>query len=338
MAASNARGGSTSLRAGLGLGLLAAAGAAFLGLPREGPPAVASSDSVGSAACGECHREVYREWQDSWHARAWSDPLVRAQSNDFANAECLPCHAPQPVLATGLDRPVVARAERLAEGVDCRACHAFEPDAGAERVAGTRDLPAAPCRPKAVAELSGATFCTPCHNQHRTVTEWLVSRYAAEGIGCIDCHMPLRDGDPARGRDHTMHGGHSLELLQAAVELRVQRAPEGVVIEVENVGAGHSFPTDERSRAADVFWRPLAGTRGPWRFLYRFRSPYRDEIDQAETVLPAHATQRIPLDDPEAAGALEVALFYKLTPYWSDPARPDPEREARMVERVELGP
>ena len=36
----------------------------------------------------------------------------------------------------------------------------------------------------------------------------------------------------------------------------------------------------ERSRAADVFWRARAsdGAAAPeWRWLYRFRSPYRDE-------------------------------------------------------------
>jgi nitrate/TMAO reductase-like tetraheme cytochrome c subunit len=286
-----------------------------------------------ASRCRECHAEVYAEWSRSWHARSWTEPEVRRQSNDFANVECLACHAPRPVFETGLEQRVVAREASFADGVDCIACHAVSEAVGA-RVVGTAEHPDAPCRPIAMPELSSTAFCAPCHNQHQTVTEWMTSRYAAEGIGCIDCHMPHRGGDPSRGRDHTMHGGHSLELLQAAVELRARRTPDGVVVEVENVGAGHSFPTDERSRAADVFWRPASG--GPWRFLHRFRSPYRDEIGVEQTVLAAHATARIPLEDPEAAGPLEVALFYKLTPYWGDPARPDPEREATLVERVAL--
>jgi hypothetical protein len=110
------------------------------------------------------------------------------------------------------------------------------------------------------------------------------------------------------------------------------------MVEVENVGAGHSFPTDERSRAADVFWRPKADPPQPWRHLYRFRSPYRDELGVTNTLLLAHETRALPLEDPEARGALEVALFYKLTPYWKDPARPDPEVEARLVHRLELAP
>jgi hypothetical protein len=324
-------------RAWLGLLLVAAAGTALLALFRPSAPGDEPAGSGGSARCRECHREAYQEWEESWHARSWTDPDVRAGSNDFANAECIPCHAPRPVFETGLDQPVLPRASRREDGVDCLACHALG-GADAGRVAGTIERPDAACAPRQVAELSGTAFCAPCHNQHRTVTEWLVSRYAAQGIGCIECHMPFRGGDPGRGRDHRMHGGHSLELLQAAVELRARREGGRVLVEVENVGAGHSFPTDERSRAADVFWRPLRTAAGPWRFLYRFRSPYRDEPDVTETVLPAHATLPIPLEDPEAAGPIEVALFYKLTPYWSDPERPDPEQEARLVERVQLGP
>ena len=146
--------------------------------------------------------------------------------------------------------------------------------------------------------------------------------------------MPLRDpSDPSKGRDHTMHGGHDLEIVKSAVELRGARDGDGWVVEVENVGAGHNFPTDERSRAADVFWRPLGDT-GPWRHLHRFRNPYRYE-GIPDTELPYGETQRIALDE---GGAVEVALFYKLTPYWQAPEAPDPEREARLVHRIELAP
>jgi hypothetical protein len=40
----------------------------------------------------------------------------------------------------------------------------------------------------------------------------------------------------------------------------------------------------------------------------------------------------------EAAGAVEVTLFYKLTPNWKDPAQPDPGGEARLVHRVAVEP
>ena len=319
----------------LGVGVLALAAAVFVAVFRPAAPEAAPTVFRSSTECRACHGEVYAEWEGSWHAQSWNDPDVRALSNDFANTDCIDCHAPRPVFETGVDQRVLPRSARRHEGVDCIACHAL---AGADegRMAGTIERADVACRPKPRLELSRSEFCAPCHNQHQTVTEWLVTRYAAEGIGCIECHMPFRGGDPNRGRDHTMHGGHSLELVRSAVALRARRQGEGVLVEVENVGAGHSFPTDERSRAADVFWRPLGA--GAWRHLYRFRSPYRDEVGLTSTLLPPHETRAIELAEPEARGAIEVALFYKLTPYWADPERPDPEREARLVHRLELAP
>jgi hypothetical protein len=319
----------------LGSLVLALAGVALFAIFRPKARELAPTVFQSSFECRACHAEVYREWEGSWHAQSWTDPDVRALSNDFANTDCIDCHAPRPVFETGVNERVLPRVARRPEGVDCIACHALAgPDEG--RVAGTIERADVACLPKALPELSRPEFCGTCHDQHQTVTEWLVSRYAAEGIGCIECHMPFRGGDPTRGRDHTMHGGHSIELVRSAVDLRARREGEGVLVEVENVGAGHSFPTDERSRAADVFWRPLGA--GAWRHLYRFRSPYRDEVGLTSTLLPPHETRAITLADPEASGAIEVALFYKLTPYWADPARPDPDKEARLVERLELAP
>ena len=33
-----------------------------------------------------------------------------------------------------------------------------------------------------------------------------------------------------------------------------------------------------------------------------------------------------------------LVLFFSLRPYWADPARPDPEREAQVLHRLELKP
>jgi hypothetical protein len=265
---------------------------------------------------------------------------VRALSNDFANADCIDCHAPRPVFETGIGKRVLPRASRRSEGVDCIACHilpASFPSGGI--VAGTIDRSDVACQPRAVRDLGSVEFCAGCHDQHKTVTQWRESRWATEGKTCIDCHMLPRNGDIANGRDHTMHGGHDLELVKSAVTLTARREASRVVVAIENVGAGHHFPTDERSRAADVFWRPL-GAKGAasWRWVYRFRSPYRHETDLVDTLLPAHAVKELTIEDPAASGPIEVALFYKLTPYWKVPAEPDPEAEAQLVHRVEVQP
>ena len=318
-----------------GVVALLVGGAALWAVLRGGSSAAtpAARPFTSSEQCQSCHPEAFAEWSNSWHARAWTDPAVRALSNDFANADCIDCHAPQPVFETGIGARVLPRSARRAEGVDCIACHVLPADhVSGGLVAGTRDSPNAACRPVAVRDLGSSAFCAACHDQHDTTKQWAATDYAARGIGCIDCHMPPRAS--GKGRDHTMHGGHDIELVRSAVALRGKRAGVQWIVEVENVGAGHHFPTDERSRAGDVFWRPLGDT-GPWRWLYRFRSPYRHEVDLVDTLLAAHEKREIPIGDPEASGPIEIALYFKRTPYWKTP-RPDPEAEAFLLHRLDL--
>ncbi|MBL8860625.1 MAG: hypothetical protein JNK02_01320 [Planctomycetes bacterium] len=323
------------MRLVLGLCVL---GAVILGvsLVFQRPPAAAEATAfTSSSQCQACHAQVFEEWSGSQHSQSWVNPAVRALSNDFANTDCIDCHAPRPVFETGLANRVLPRESRRQEGVDCIACHQLADG----RMAGTIDKPEAACRPAATRELARVEYCAPCHDQHGTVAQWRETEYARQGVGCIDCHMPFRNGDPNQGRDHAMHGGHSLEVVRSAVTLAAERRGDAIVARVTNSGAGHHFPTDERSRAADVFWRPLEADgrpSGPWRWAYRFRSPYRHEVELVDTLLAAQATREIEIAD--AAGRVEVALFYKLSPYWKDPERPAPEAEARLVHRVVVEP
>ena len=91
-----------------------------------------------------------------------------------------------------------------------------------------------------------------------------------------------------------------------------------------------------------MFWRPLpesaSDDAGPWRHLHRIRDPYRTETDIPSTLLHAHETRSLTLDDPDARGAIEAALFYKRDPYWKVLDTPDPEAEAILVHRIELRP
>jgi hypothetical protein len=328
------------LRGALIACLMALCGWILLAIFAPTEPAAAPQEFTSSNQCRDCHAQVFDEWQSSWHAQAWDDPDVRALSDNFSNTDCIDCHAPRPVFETGIGKRVLPRSSRRSEGVDCIACHAL---AGGG-VAGTIQNPRVACAPVTQVELQRPEFCGVCHDQHKTVQEWKASSYPSQGVGCIDCHMPYRGGDPQAGRDHTCRGGHDMELVRSAVELRARREGHEWVIEIENVGAGHSFPTDERSRAADLFWRPLAGTASaastsePWRRAHRIRSPYRYEVGVVDNLLLAHEVREIRLAGEGAGGAIELALFYKLTPYYKDPEHPDPETEAHLIQRLELVP
>ena len=314
------------MRRAAGFAVLALAAWLLLAVlgPREAP--ASAMQFTSSQQCRECHAEVYAEWEQSWHALSWVDEDVRVQSKDFADTNCIDCHAPRPVFETGIGQRVLPRTSRRSEGVDCITCHVL-PDGG---VAGTIENKSAACRPVGTVELQRVEFCAGCHDQHKTVRQWRETPYAESGTGCLECHMPFRDGDPNRGRSHLMAGGHDIDLLRSAVELRGRRDGDSWRVEVENVAAGHSFPTDERSRAADVFWRPVSEGRdvgtGPWRFVHRIRDPYRFEVGVPSTLIQHGETREIVFRDADATGPIEVGLFYKLTPYYRDPDTGDPMR------------
>ncbi|MEE9611954.1 MAG: multiheme c-type cytochrome [Desulfatiglandales bacterium] len=99
-------------------------------------------DSLKGSECGVCHSEIYREWSESMHATAWSDPYYQVDFVfDGSQQICLNCHIPlqnqqenmvlgfrdrekfKPILAPNLefDR------ELQKEGVTCAVCHVRDP-------------------------------------------------------------------------------------------------------------------------------------------------------------------------------------------------------------------
>lgn len=328
----------------LGAGLLA-----VLFSPTDRAEATPTQFS-SSRQCAECHSDIFAEWEQSQHFDSWTGEAVRALTNEFSNQDCIDCHAPQSVYVTGLGNRVLPRTLNRVDGVDCMSCHLMNDG----RMAGTTTNESVACRPVADRGLGSVEHCTGCHNQHGTVDQWRASEYPDRGIGCVDCHMPHIDDDPSKRRTHFMHGGTSLENLQRAVTLEVIEEDGAWVAYVENVYAGHTFPTDERSRAADVFYRELGDdgeASGPWHHVHRFRMPYRHEADLETTLLEAHERRRIPIldgplpfigsgDQPEGEavdGAIEVALFYMRKPYFASLEEPDPSADATLVHSVKVG-
>jgi hypothetical protein len=277
-----------------------------------------------SAQCASCHADLYDEWKGSHHEIAWKNPLVAQISEQFRNKICLDCHAPRPVLESGLGKRVLARASDRDDGVNCFSCHSIEE--GSAMAASTPDLEGA-CNPVFDERLATVEHCAVCHNQHGTVDEWAETDFARQDppVGCIDCHMPeverrRADGTPYVGRDHTMHAAHDIEVLRQAPRLTTE-IDDGVVrIAVTNVGAGHNFPTDERARAVDLVVRILdpEGNLVGEEKRDRYRNPYRDEVGLKNTQIRWNETRRYEYSLPIPEGTVHVRLIYKYTPYVPD--------------------
>ena len=326
-------------------------------IPEEPAPPVhteggSTLDFSNSETCRECHPEVFEEWESSYHAMAFLDPLVRAkeQSNNFREVGCIPCHAPAPILesAIGKGARVYERFSFREDGIDCLSCHKI-----GDHVAGTRTIAVAQaaCAPILHEQLGKPALCAPCHNQHETVDEWEATEYARQGTDCNDCHMPavernLADGSTRPGRSHRFLGAHDRGMLQRGIEMShtIERAPDGtatLAVSLTNEGTGHNYPSDARHRALDLVVtliqeddvelpprdsRTAGRERGTER--RRFRNPYRQEPERLtntelfgrpNTQIRAGETQtmRVPFASDRVTRA-HIELIFKLTPLQSD--------------------
>jgi nitrate/TMAO reductase-like tetraheme cytochrome c subunit len=134
---------------------------------------------------------VYREWQESGHARAWTSRAFVSATHEGRAEPCTGCHAPAPLVA---GQPPTLRAERQSEGVTCTTCHLSTlPGAAPLTMRGpaSRSLPIE-VHP-VVAEdplYRSSELCGGCHES--TFAEWKAAPPPASGERetCQGCHMP----------------------------------------------------------------------------------------------------------------------------------------------------
>jgi hypothetical protein len=166
-----------------------------------------------AADCERCHQEVYREWQDSLHARAWVHDRFQSASADARAEACVGCHAPGPVTGTA---PPSVRAERREEGVTCITCHLSpRPDAAPLTMRG----PLARTSPIEIHPIVEADplfrsseLCGTCHAG--TLAEWQTASapVGGEKQTCQGCHMP-----GVRRKMESVHDEHAYSALFVAL-------------------------------------------------------------------------------------------------------------------------
>jgi hypothetical protein len=144
-----------------------------------------------AADCERCHQEVYREWRDSGHARAFASETFQKATHGGSAEPCTGCHAAAPLIE---GRPPALRSERRDEGVTCTTCHLYTAPGAAPltmRGPANRSLPME-VHPVVVADAlyRSSELCGACHQA--TFEEWHASPAPAEGERetCQSCHMP----------------------------------------------------------------------------------------------------------------------------------------------------
>lgn len=244
-------------------------------------------ESLKAVACGECHSQIYREWAESMHAKAWSDPYYQVdKAFDGDQQICLNCHIPlqnqQEHLVLGFKdkeryKPILKEnpdfdPELQQEGVTCVVCHVRDgviigPYADADAPHPTRFDP----------ELTdGLTICSRCHvvSGKRWDTFFRIppcgtmdeiKKGQTATIDCTGCHMPkinrpAADGEKNReGSRHLWRGGHDRETVHQALKVdleivKLKREAGKARLTLTNTGADHFLPTGTPDRHLTVYF------------------------------------------------------------------------------------
>ncbi len=210
--------------------------------------------------CAECHACITQQWKRSAHAQSWVDPQYVADTEDRQASECLPCHAPKPVLEQkGIAKPVLRQRNRH-HGVDCVTCHKR---GGA--YAGPYSNRHGPHPTVVDRRLTTAAVCETCHEieaQERTDYYIPSLDLGQKEKNCCDCHRPayhdrLTEGHvlslihpKRRVRDHSFPVWTE-RVTKGALEVNriTANSMDGgqteVTVTLTNRGAGHLMPTGE---------------------------------------------------------------------------------------------
>lgn len=233
--------------------------------------------SISRQACLDCHAPIAQEWRRSFHYQSLNGPYWRDVRDlgylkifDLTRKACVNCHAPANVLdlasspsTDGKDLGVectpnllrepagtipAARSDQVELGVDCTSCHVSQ-----RGVVGAGDHPteahATVADPRfQSAALASRGLCGTCHRA--TVEAWERTKFAREGITCLDCHMPetigasVAGGPERRRRAHSFAGDKDPAMLERAVNASLTMTEDHRArFRIRNDRVGHFLPS-----------------------------------------------------------------------------------------------
>jgi hypothetical protein len=182
-----------------------------------------SSTFPRAEECGKCHVGIYREWSESDHAHAYTNPHFQSATDGYAFENCLSCHAPEPMVRAGLKpapalRTPAVRGVGREEGVTCASCH-LEQGALAGPLKPTGKVQPHPIavRPEMY---HSSELCGRCHEG--TMEQWNSVRASKQT--CQQCHM-----EPVTRKITQATGGVSNVLVAMEKQVPQRRHQFGIL-------------------------------------------------------------------------------------------------------------
>ena len=277
--------------------------------------------------CKSCHPAIWREWENSMHAKAWVDEIYQAAAKQVADREtkCDQCHAPEPILITGVGKMPKLRGEQRDAGVSCLVCHL---DAH-----GAMNGPVASAETYFHANVTNPIYtqptilCGTCHGQqqvpeHDQVSSFLNSKFAKGDASCATCHMPVvtrlqstTSHESIKGRKHTWRGSRSVAQLKRAATLQLGYADGKVDVKLWSK-TGHILPGGMlRIMVLEVSLLASDGTE-------RQKQQIPISAKNENRLLPnENRTYAFDMASAATGDTIKARLIYQLTPDIPEPRR-----------------
>ncbi|MBD3235932.1 MAG: hypothetical protein GF330_04450 [Candidatus Eisenbacteria bacterium] len=213
------------------------------------------------ARCRSCHTDLFRQWEQSMMAQAYTHHWDEIEYFQLAvphaqrdpqlaevEAGCNGCHAPLAYWAGDVPPPRPEEGSRANESVSCDVCHTLigyrgEVPHNYNHISRPGRVKVGPKPGKSSPHhdtefnrfMLQTELCGTCHNEKSpfdvwvksTQLEWQEGPYSREGVRCHDCHAPrawarsASMAEPDSVGQHLFHGAHSISKLSGAVELRM---------------------------------------------------------------------------------------------------------------------
>ena len=270
--------------------------------------------------CKSCHPAIWKEWENSMHAKAWTDEIYQAAAKQIPGREtkCDQCHAPQPILITGIGKMPKRRDKQREAGVSCLVCHL--------NADGAMNGPPASAQTYFHPNVTNPIYtqptalCGTCHGQqsvpeHDQVTSFLNGVFAEGDTSCATCHMPVvtrlqstTSHKPIKGRKHTWRGSRSRAQLKRAATLQVEYADGKLDVKVRSK-TGHILPGGTlRTIVLEVALLAPDGTQ-------RQTQQIAIAAKHQNRLLPnENRTYTFEIAVPATGDTIKARLIYQLTP------------------------
>jgi len=224
---------------------------------------------LSNKSCKECHKDIYNEYQRSYHSKGYFNDILHRYVSDKISTkkyDCATCHMPSASniknIINGTSRPKSNNITQK-DAISCFFCHAiayvkkshkFNINVSAKQAEdykptmyGTLNNPDENDKHSSVNNpLYEKNVCLGCHSHKRNQNDLLIFQAINSSTNvkeCIKCHMPKIPGGNEnmnkRGRlthhSHYFEGIHSYAMRKKAVKLNLKiNLPNSIKITLKN--------------------------------------------------------------------------------------------------------